>query len=87
MKKLTLDLDTLEVDSFAIGSPLARVGTIRAHDDSGFDPDSTAPCEARTEAGDTCETTGFQIICTCTQGGEPWQTCDNNCNSGPNGCW
>ena len=87
MKKLSLDLEALAVDSFETGARRARVGTVRAHGETGFDPDSTAPCAAGTEAGGTCDTTCRQIICTCTQGGEPWQTCDNNCNTGPGGCW
>ena len=34
MKKLTLDLDALQVESFATQDADARRGTVRAHDDT-----------------------------------------------------
>jgi hypothetical protein len=83
MKKLTLDLDALEVDSFSIGSPRARVGTIRAHDDDD-DSDSSAPCWAATAEGFTCDSTQNQILCGCTYGGENNGTCDATCNTNYN---
>jgi hypothetical protein len=34
MKKLTLDLDALRVESYATGDTAERRGTVRAHDDT-----------------------------------------------------
>ncbi|HEU4562836.1 MAG TPA: hypothetical protein VFS20_33710 [Longimicrobium sp.] len=79
MKKLTLNLDALEVESFDTNHPRGRQGTVLAHDDE--DSDTTAPCWAGTYEGPNCDSTGFQILCTCTAGGENNGTCDAVCNT------
>lgn len=85
MKKITLDLNTLEVDSFEVGPDRAHGGTVRAHDDDD-DSNSSAPCWARTAEGSNCDSTGLQILCTCTYGGENNGTCDATCNMQNTNC-
>jgi hypothetical protein len=47
-RKLTLDVDTLQVTSFEMGEELEQVGTVRAHDQAGGPSARTAcfttPC-------------------------------------------
>jgi hypothetical protein len=78
MKKLSLNLDSLEVESFEASSRRSGIGTVRGYDDES---DTTAPCWADTIEGPPCDSTGFQILCTCTYGGPNNGTCDATCNT------
>lgn len=93
MKKLTLDLDQLQVDTFdTYPERNAGQGTVRGMGPSescltdicGYgctgnwcQGETTAPCQAGTYAGATCDTTCGQIICGCT---DLEGTCDASCN-------
>jgi hypothetical protein len=76
MKKLSLKLDELLVESFDTTASPRRRGTAFA-----YDSDTGQPC-ANTEAGHTCDTTCYQIDCGCTGYNG---TCDVSCNGTCNG--
>jgi hypothetical protein len=53
MRKLTLQLDALRVDSFDTGSPHDRAGTVRGHDTgvTEFCATPYSPCKPTTGCG------------------------------------
>jgi len=65
MKKLTLKLDDLAVDSFATHAQAAPRGTVLANADT--DPQTTMAVDAGT------------LGCTIEPSGEPGYTCDRRC--------
>jgi len=58
MKKISLDLDALQVDSFATDAPLPEQGTVQGHADTFFLPCQTGTCGF--SCGLTC---GFGSTC------------------------
>jgi len=77
MKKLSLDLDQLAVDSFeTVGDAARRAGTVRGH---GFTDTTCAQriCDCPTGSGDTCDDM-------CNTGDCP--TADFGCGSGFHTC-
>ena len=70
MKKMRLDPDTLEVQSFQTAPRLEERGTV-----IGQGTDALATCR-----GMTCDSTCFQRICTCTYGEDQGGTCDYSCD-------
>jgi len=97
MRKLSLKMDELQVESFdTSASPANGRGTMKAYESdicsaaytncticSGAycHGETTAPCWAGTYEGSNCDSTGLQILCGCTYGGENNGTCDATCNS------
>jgi hypothetical protein len=101
MRKLSLNVNDLQVESFDTSTLERERGTIRGHGPSescltdicGYGcsgnwcaGESTAPCQAGTYAGRTCDTTCAQLLCGCTFGGENNGTCDAACNSAAGDC-
>jgi len=77
MKKMTLKVDDLRVDSFATSTERMRSGTVAAHGSAGTGCDTDdACCWAGTHGGGTCDTTCHQLACGCTNVGG---TCDVSC--------
>lgn len=74
MKKLTLAIDQLEVDTFATGPAAASLGTVRAHD---TDP-QPVPGEEEVAPAKSWDTMCEKTICF---------TCDRSCPSNPSGCY
>ena len=72
MAKLKLALDELQVETFETAADAGPHGTVRAL--SGNTDD--AYCWAGTWGGTNCESTGQQIMCGCTAGGQNNGTCD-----------
>lgn len=84
MSKLQLRVDDLEVQTFhTTDLPVGR-GTVRAHDDSvGSGCDSVdVCCQAGTWGGNGCDSTQYQDLCGCTNGGPDNTTCDVNLTCG-----
>ncbi len=88
MKKLSLSLDTLQVESFDTSAAHPARGTVQGNTGyisecyctGGWCAGETAvPCEAGTYAGQTCDSTCNQIACGCTGGGFLNGTCDVTC--------
>lgn len=69
MRKLTLDLDTLAVESFDTQPSGRSQGTVRGHD------------EHRTHEYDSCACTDAWD--TCHKSCDPCATCDTSCAGGP----
>lgn len=100
MRKLSLRMDDLAVESFdTTTAPHFSRGTLKAHENdtaaytnctmcSGnyCQGETTAPCWAGTYQGSQCDSTGAQILCGCTYGGENNGTCDATCNSAGTDC-
>ncbi|HEX2203442.1 MAG TPA: hypothetical protein VHG91_09105 [Longimicrobium sp.] len=84
MKKLELNLDALQVETFETLEGAGSLGTVNAYDltegectpGSGCDSND-ACCWAGTHGGSHCETTGAQIICGCSGGA--LTVCDATC--------
>lgn len=87
MKRLILDIDNLQVESFDTATEPASRGTVLARQTgaeqctTGMDCPSerTGPCCSQwgTYCGGTCETTCLQKECACT--GADWTVCDYTC--------
>lgn len=84
MRQLKLDIEALEVESFATGQGGHRLGTVRGHQDAFAAAVVTAPAEPASWPEGTCVdtcTTAYTLPNTCM-----W-TCNDNtcmsCNSGP----
>jgi hypothetical protein len=93
MKRLTLALDALEVETFATDPSVDLRGTVYAKSEDPSDLYSdcgtcdgrcnsqiSGPCctQQGTYGGATCLTTCYQKDCACTRGG----TCDYSCGMG-----
>jgi len=80
MRKLSLRLDELAVESFDTSPRGSERGTVLGN--SGYDGCSfyTGECctPAGTYGGNTCETTCHQLACGCTN---PGGTCNVSCGS------
>ena len=73
MRKITLNLDALAVDSFQTAAATVAVGTVRAHDDEALvavtqfcTPLCTYSCAVRNTEAASC-----QYACDCTVKGSP----------------
>jgi hypothetical protein len=73
MKKMTLKVDDLQVESFATSIERTRSGTVAAHESLATDD---IYCHVDTHGGNTCDTTCHQFACGCTYRGG---TCDVSC--------
>lgn len=84
MSKLRLCVDDLEVQTFHTTPPPPGRGTVRGHDSAeGTGCDSVdACCQAGTHGGDGCDSTQYQDLCGCTNGGPDNTTCDVNLTCG-----
>ncbi|HEU0016399.1 MAG TPA: pinensin family lanthipeptide [Longimicrobium sp.] len=76
MKKLTLNLDDLQVESFETASAEAERGTVRAHDHCS--------CECQTLPGETCP--GRETCVYSCYGSRCWDTCHLDWTCGET-CW
>jgi hypothetical protein len=77
MRKIALRIDDLQVDSFDATPNDGRArGTVYGKSES------TAPCWAATAEGSNCDSTQYQDMCTCTNGGPYNTTCDVNLTCG-----
>jgi hypothetical protein len=74
MKKLTLGLDRLQVDTFVAGSATPAIGTVRAHDTFGPPEEDAVAAPAPVSYDTMCART----ICF---------TCDRSCPSGYTACY
>ncbi|HET7229245.1 MAG TPA: hypothetical protein VFJ16_04550 [Longimicrobium sp.] len=75
MKKLSLDLDQLAVESFDTGTPLRPRGTVRGNDLS-----DTTCVERLCQCGTTtCANDSIQISCDVTCNGTCDESCDGTC--------
>jgi hypothetical protein len=91
MRKLSLDIDALEVESFTASDEPSRMGTIFGNFPTP-DSDCGTGCGACTPAGTyalyTCESTCKQEFCTCTNDVDT--TCEytnaQTCRMGENTC-
>jgi hypothetical protein len=77
MKKMTLKVDDLRVDSFATSTERTRSGTVAAHESRTDEMD----CQPGSNDG-TCESTCYQLACGCT---ENLGTCNMSCGVSCNG--
>jgi hypothetical protein len=68
MKKLTLTVESLQVETFETSDPAGARGTVRGNDTASND----TWCEAY-----GCVSTQLQIVCTCTV--QPENSCDYSC--------
>lgn len=98
MKKLSLRMDDLAVESFVTSAPADRTGTVRGHDDSTQcsygSPDYTLcdatcnlPCAASDECTPTCPWNTVQCNPTPPCPGtwlscDPYTRCDDSCPCG-----
>ncbi|HET7229530.1 MAG TPA: hypothetical protein VFJ16_05975 [Longimicrobium sp.] len=74
MKKLSLTLDQLEVDTFVAGPAGISPGTVRGHDTIP----EPIPGEEMEEVAKSWDTMCYQTICF---------TCDRTCPTNPTGCF
>jgi len=82
MKKIKLDLDRLDVESFAVTPARDEGGTVHAHVSPGCTPDGT--CETLFTCyscdGGSCEGASCHLDFTCTDcGGTCAETCLDTC--------
>ncbi|HET7234016.1 MAG TPA: hypothetical protein VFJ16_28650 [Longimicrobium sp.] len=74
MRKITLDLDALAVDSFQTAAATASVGTVRAHDDEAAGAVTqlcTRACTQYSCPVPNTEIASCQYFCDCTIKGSP----------------
>jgi hypothetical protein len=84
MKKITLDLDSLQVESFVTSGGRSTSGTVAAHESARTDD---AACWAGTYGGYSCDTTCQQIECTSKTDDHSLNgTCQNTCHTCVNTC-
>jgi hypothetical protein len=76
MKKLALDLNQLQVESFETSEARRPEGTVEGYESTGCGTIDVC-CAAGTEGGRTCDTTCNQIICVGCSGAT---ICDVTCN-------
>ena len=73
MKKLTLNLEELSVESFGTGPEPVNRGTVQAH--------ATARCNTNVSCDGTCHLQCGTYYCVATEG-----SCDTNCGTGGTSC-
>ena len=86
MKKLSLRLEELSVESFETSLAATARGTVAGNASGEALPCTGEVCTpAGTYGGNTCETTCNQDLCDCTYGGPYNTTCDINLTCGQYG--
>ncbi len=89
MRKIRLELDTLEVESFAPGHEPARGGTVHGHSD---DDSCLQPCPGHTAQGASCadvscaDTCGQPATCGYYPCGTYWEGCRGYISNYPDAC-
>ncbi len=80
MRKLTLELDSLAVETFETVTPPAARGTVQGMSDGYLGCSQRTDCNAQTWDGPGCDSTQLQDLCTCSGGGGANNTsCNNTC--------
>jgi hypothetical protein len=82
MRKLSLDLDDLQVETFDTTASGSKRGTVVGQETTWGTCNSGACSEGGTWCGNTCDTTCNADLCDCTYGGPYNTTCDVNLTCG-----